>query len=143
LATQSRERARNLLVKALYQWQLAGHDESELRLQFAALAEFDRIDQAFFQDLLQKVIGDTQALDALIAGLAVRSLDQLDAVGRAVLLLALAELKFRPDIPTKVIINEAVKLAKRYGAAESFRFINAVTDKAAAELRPKLKASGA
>jgi N utilization substance protein B len=143
LATQSRERARNLLIKALYQWQLAGHDESELLAQFAALAEFGRIDQAFFQDLLQKVIGDAQALDALIASLAVRSLDQLDAVGRAVLLLALAELKFRPDVPTKVVINEAVNLAKRYGAAESFRFVNAVTDKAAAELRPKLKASGA
>jgi N utilization substance protein B len=143
LATQSRERARNLLIKALYQWQLAGHDESELLAQFAALAEFGRIDQAFFQDLLQKVIGDAQALDALIASLAVRSLDQLDAVGRAVLLLALAELKFRPDVPTKVVINEAVNLAKRFGAAESFRFVNAVTDKAAAELRPKLKASGA
>src|SRR5690606_5799037 len=70
-------------------------------------------------------------LDRAIAKFAARSLAQLDAVGRAILLMALAELRYRPDVPTKVVINEAVELAKRYGAAESFRFVNAVLDKAA------------
>ena len=69
-----------------------------------------------------------------IAQLAVRKLDQLDAVGRAILLLALAELKTRPDIPTRVVINEAVELAKRFGATGSFKFVNAVLDKAAKEV---------
>jgi len=131
----SRERARNLLVKALYQWQLAGHDYAELISQFGALAEYGRIDQAYFGELLRQIIADSEELDALIDRLASRGVDQLDAVGRAVLLLALAELKFRPDVPHKVVINEAVNLAKKYGAADSYRFVNAVTDKAAGELR--------
>lgn len=131
----SRERARNLLVKALYQWQLAGHERTELVSQYEALAEFSRIDQAYFHDLLRFVLDDTEGLDAVIAKYAVRDINQLDAVGRAVLWLAVAELKHRDDVPEKVVINEAVKLAKRYGAADSFRFVNAVADKAARALR--------
>ena len=81
------------------------------------------------------IVDDAPALDALIARHAARGLDQLDAVGRAILLLGLAELKFRDDVPSKVVINEAVELAKRYGAAESFKFVNAVLDKSSRELR--------
>ncbi len=138
-----RARARNLLVKALYQWQIAGHDYAELVDQFGLLAEFRRIDQDYFTDLLRHCIDDSDELDSLIAKFATRGVDQLDAVGRAVLLLALAELKHRDDVPYRVVINEAVKLAKRYGAADSYRFVNAVTDKAAAELRGQVSASGA
>ena len=135
MSSASRERARGLLIKALYQWQLAGHDQDELLRQYADLAEFGRVDQAYFKDLLGRVLADAANLDQVIARLADRGVDQLDAVGRAILLLALAELKFRDDVPVKVVINEAVNLAKRYGAAESFRFINAVADKASRTLR--------
>lgn len=128
--------ARELLVKALYQWQIAGHSVAEITSQFAALADFERCDRDFFGQLLALTIDDAAALDALIASRATRSLEQLDAVGRAILLLGLAELKFRDDVPSKVVINEAVELAKRYGAAESFKFVNAVLDKMARELRP-------
>jgi N utilization substance protein B len=131
----SRERARGLLVKALYQWQLAGHDRGELVAQYSDLAEYGRIDQAYFEDLLERVLDDAASLDELIARFADRGLEQLDAVGHAILLLALAELKYREDVPVKVVINEAVKLAKRYGAADSYRFVNAVTDRAARALR--------
>jgi N utilization substance protein B len=135
MSSGSRERARGLLIKALYQWQLAGHDQDELLRQYADLAEYGRVDQAYFKDLLGRVLADAANLDQVIARLADRGVDQLDAVGRAILLLALAELKFRDDVPVKVVINEAVNLAKRYGAAESFRFINAVADKASRTLR--------
>ena len=135
MSSGSRERARGLLIKALYQWQLAGHDQDELLRQYADLAEYGRVDQDYFKDLLGRVLADAANLDQVIARLADRGVDQLDAVGRAILLLALAELKFRDDVPVKVVINEAVNLAKRYGAAESFRFINAVADKASRTLR--------
>jgi N utilization substance protein B len=138
----TRERARNLLVRALYQWQLAEHDYAELMRQFGGLAEYGRIDQDYFAELLRPCIDDSPALDALIGKFATRGIEQLDAIGRAVLLLALAELKFRPEVPHKVVINEAVKLAKRYGAVDSYRFVNAVADKAAAELRPRGRAAG-
>jgi N utilization substance protein B len=130
-----RQRSRALLVKALYQWQLAGHDYDELVGQYTTMAEFGRIDQDYFRELLRRVLDEAAALDQVIAAHAVRKLDQLDAVGRAVLLIALAELKHRAEVPTKVAINEAVELAKKYGATASFKFVNAVLDKAAKELR--------
>lgn len=118
-------------MKALYQWQLAGHDLAELEKQFSQLPEFTRVDRAYFRSLLGTTVGEAAEFDRAIARFAARSLEQLDAVGRAILLIALAELRHRPDVPTKVVINEAVELAKRYGPAESFRFVNAVLDKAA------------
>jgi N utilization substance protein B len=130
---RSRQRARELLVKALYQWQLAGHTPAEITTQFATVEGFDRCDREYFDALLTTVIDNVAALDAVIAQQAARGLDQLDAVGRAILLLALAELKFRGDVPTKVVINEAVELAKRYGAAESYKFVNALLDRTARE----------
>ena len=134
MGRKSRERARGLLLKALYQWQLAGHDRDELIAQYSELAEFGRVDADYFLEMLAHVLADAEALDRLIADYADRGIELIDAIGRGVLLLALAELKFREDIPTKVVINEAVELAKRYGAAESYRFINAVLDKAAVAL---------
>lgn len=122
-----------MLVQALYQWQLGGHSEEELLAQFAARPEFASCDQNYFRRMLPLVLRDSEALDRVIASLAVRAVEQLDAVGRAILLLALAELKHRRDVPKGVVINEAVELAKRYGAADSHRFVNAVLDKASRE----------
>jgi N utilization substance protein B len=135
MSTGSRERARGLLIKALYQWQLAGHALDELLAQYRELAEFGRADQAYFEELLGRVLTEAPALDPVIAEYADRGLDQLDAVARAVLLLGMTELKTRNDVPIKVVIDEAVKLAKRYGAADSYRFVNAVLDKASKKLR--------
>ncbi|HEX6999770.1 MAG TPA: transcription antitermination factor NusB [Gammaproteobacteria bacterium] len=133
-SARARQHARELLVQALYQWQLAGHDEDVLKEQFKAAPEFGKADDRYFEEMLHAVLADVDALDGLIRRHAARSLAQLDAVGRGVLLLGLAELKHRLDVPTKVVINEAVNLAKRYGAAESFKFVNAVLDKAVREM---------
>ncbi len=142
-SNRPRQRARELTIKALYQWQLAGHTLDELFEQFEQLPEFERIDADYFRDMLALVFEDSAALDAQIARCAVRAIEQLDAVGRAILWLAIAELKYRSDVPTKVIINEAVELAKRYGAPESFRFVNAVLDKTAKELGERSSPPGA
>ena len=134
-ATRARQLARELLVKALYQWQLAGHTPAEITTQFAESEEdYAACDRDYFRDMLATIVEDVVRLDELISRQATRGLEQLDAVGRAILLLGLAELKFRADLPTKVVINEAVELAKRYGPAESFKFVNAVLDKTAREL---------
>jgi transcription antitermination protein NusB len=132
---RARHLARELLVKALYQWQLAGHSVAELAAQFAADEDFARCDRDFFGELLAVTIGGAPELDLIIARHASRGIEQLDAVGRAVLLLGLAELKFRGDVPSKVVINEGVELAKRYGPTDSFKFVNAVLDKSSRELR--------
>lgn len=129
---RARRGARELLVKALYQWQIAGSSEAELHEQFAAEPEFARADRAYFRALLTAILADADALESILAARADRDLAELDAVGRAILYLALEELRSRPDVPTKVIINEAIELAKRYGALDAHRFVNAVLDKAAA-----------
>ena len=135
----ARHLARELLVKALYQWQIAGHSVAEISAQFAAHEDFERSDRDFFGQLLAVTIEDAPALDVVIARQATRGIEQLDAVARAILLLGLAELKFRDDVPSKVVINEAVELAKRYGPAESYKFVNAVLDKSSRELRGAAK----
>jgi N utilization substance protein B len=132
---RARHLARQLLVKALYQWQIAGHSVAELSAQFAADEDFEASDRDFFGQLLAVTIESAPALDTIIARQAARGLEQLDAVGRAILLLGLAELKFREDVPSKVVINEAVELAKRYGATDSYKFVNAMLDRTARELR--------
>jgi N utilization substance protein B len=131
----ARHLARELLVKALYQWQIAGHNVAEISAQFAAHDDFARCDRDFFGELLAVIVDDVAALDAIIARQATRGLDHLDAVARAILLLGLAELKFRQDVPSKVVINEAVELAKRYGSTDSYKFVNALLDKISRELR--------
>ena len=125
-----RREARELLVQALYQWQLAGHSEAELCEQFAEKPEHAGVDWDYFRELLAVVLRDAESLDREIAAQANRSIDRTDAVSRAILLLGLAELQQRGDIPTKVIINEAVELAKRYGPVDCYRFVNAVLDRA-------------
>jgi len=130
-SASARQGSRDLLIKALYQWQLGGHGLKELLEQFALAPEYARIDKSYFRDLLAAVIDNVTTLDSLITTQADRDIRAVDAVGRAVLLLALEELNNRPDVPTKVVINEAVELAKRYGAPDCFRFVNAVLDKAA------------
>ena len=132
---RARRLAREWLVKALYQWQIAGHSVAEISAQVAADEDFARCDRDFFDQLLAVTVEHAPALDGIIARQATRSIEQLDAVGRAILLLGLAELKFRDDVPSKVVINEAVELAKRYGPVDSFKFVNAVLDKSSRELR--------
>ena len=131
---RGRQRARELLVQALYQWQLTDQQSDELLEQFSARTEFLRIDQIYFRELFSAVLCDFKDLDSLISEHADWDHDQLDAVSRAVLLLSLSELKNRFEVPTKVVINEAVELAKRYGPTDSFRFINAVLDSAAKQV---------
>ena len=126
-----RHGARELLVKALYQWQLAGHSEVELRVQFAAMPEYADVDQDYFRDVLAKALRGSETLDLEIAEHGSRSIEHTDAVSRAVLIMGLTELHGRRDVPTGVIINESVELAKRYGPADCYRFVNAVLDSAA------------
>jgi N utilization substance protein B len=124
-----------MLVRALYQWQIADTPAEDLLAQFEADEDFERVDQKHFRSVLAAALADNVTFDSVIAAHATRGTDQLDAVGRAVLLMALAELTHCANVPTKVAINEAVELAKRYGATDSFRFVNAVLDKAARDLR--------
>lgn len=131
-----RGRARELVVQALYQQQITGHSRGELERQFRDRPEYERVDREYFDAALAGACDGQAGFDELIASHADRPVGQLDPVEHAVLLLALWELEARLDIPFKVVINEAVGLARRFGAADGHKFVNALLDRAAPGLRP-------
>jgi len=134
-STGKRSRARLLLVQALYQQQIAGHDKEELLSQFHDRPEYERVDQRFFDEGLTAICDRRESIDENIGRFADRPVSQLDPVERAILLLGFYELESRPDVPYKAVINEAVNLAKRLGALDGHKYINAVLDKAGKLLR--------
>ena len=117
-------------MQALYQQQLAGPSLAELTNQFAEQPGFAKADGDYFKTVLAGILADTGPLDEIIGAHADRDLKQLDPVGRAVLWLACYELIRCPEVPTGVVIDEAIELAKTYGATDSYRFVNALLDKA-------------
>ena len=142
-STGARTRARELLLQALYQKQIAGHDRRELLSQFRDQIAYQRVDQPFFEELLKDISDSQEALEQTIDGLIDRPLDQLDPVEFGILLIGVYELQSRIDIPYRVVINECVNLAKRFGAIDGHKYINACLDAAAQSLREvEVKAEG-
>lgn len=131
----ARTRARELLVQALYQKQIAGHECAELLAQFHEQAAYERVDQAFFDEALPDICNSQQSLEQSIDGLIDRPLEQLDPIELSVLLIGVYELQSRIDVPYRVVINEGVNLAKRFGAVDGHKYINACLDAAAQSLR--------
>lgn len=128
-----RSRSRRLLLQALYQWQLAHAEPGEIEHQFEdSLA---RADREYFCEVLRGVIAQQEAVDACIEPALDRSLARLDQVERAILRLGTYELMHRPDVPYRVVIDEAVELARSFGATDGHRFVNGVLDRLARELR--------
>lgn len=105
-------------------------------MQFAGQRDFALVDVEYFRLLLDEILGDTAALDSLLAERADRPIAQLDPVERGILWLGLTELQRHREVPVKVVINEAVKLAHEFGAQDGHRYINAVLDQLAPVLRP-------
>ncbi len=132
----ARSRARELIVQTLYQMQITGHDEVELKAQFHERPDYQRVDQAYYDEILAAVIAQQAELESRIDEMADRPIDQLDPVEKGILLLGFYELGSKPDVPYKVVINESVNLAKRFGAVDGHKYINALLDKAAERLRP-------
>jgi N utilization substance protein B len=132
---RGRHGARRLLLQALYQEQLAGHDVAALISQFSAGDDFSAVDGDYFRTVLRDVLSRAATLDEMIDGLLDRPIQQLDPVEHALLWIGVSELSSQGDVPANVIINEAVELAKEFGGQGSFRYINAVLDKASKSLR--------
>jgi transcription antitermination protein NusB len=131
----ARRRARRLLLQAIYQWQLGRADAAEIERQFSEDNTWRKIDRPYFRAVLRGVIDDYERLDALLTPHLDRSVSALDQVERALLRMGAYELSSRIDVPFKVVIDEAVALAREFGAEESHRYINGVLDKVARQER--------
>ena len=134
-STGARTRARELLLQALYQQQIAGHVSAELLKQFREQTAYERVDQEFFDEALAAIGKTQESLEKLIEPVVDRPMEQLDPVEKGILLIGVFELQTRLDVPFRVIINEGVNLAKRFGALDGHKYINACLDLAAQNLR--------
>jgi N utilization substance protein B len=131
----SRRRSREFALQGLYQWQLAGTDATTIARELGEAQGFDKVDAEYFRALLDGAVAAAPALEHEIAPYLDRGFAQLSPVERGILLLAGYELKHRLEVPYRVVINEAVELAKSYGGTDGHKFVNGVLDKLAAQLR--------
>jgi|TARA_X000000368_G_scaffold7697_1_gene5942 N utilization substance protein B len=129
-----KQRSRARVVQAIYQWLLSGEDIKKIEQQFLNQKE-GKISKAFFSNLLLNIPKNIAVLEDIILPSLDRSVDELGPTEKAILYLGVYELKFQLEVPYRVVINEAVELAKLYGAEGSFKLVNSSLDKIAPDLR--------
>ena len=127
---RARGAARKLIVQALYQWQLARQAPAEIVAQYATSPDYPRIDHEFFREAIAAICGDGARIDEELARHSDITPERLDPVEHAILSLGIWELMTRPEVPYRVVINEGIELAKRFGATDGYRYVNAVLDRA-------------
>ena len=131
----NRHNARKAAVQALYQWDITQQAAEEIEPNFSQIHDMQNIDRKFLTEVMREVPNTEAELEAAITPFIGREFSSLDPVERAILRLGTYELKYRPDVPTKVVINEMIELAKTFGSDHSYKFINGVIDKLAGALR--------
>ncbi|MCU7844811.1 MAG: transcription antitermination factor NusB [Candidatus Thiodiazotropha sp. (ex Monitilora ramsayi)] len=133
--SQKRSQARRHAVQAIYQWQMVGHDVGEIANQFLEEQDLNGFEVTYFQDLLHGVPKHLDEIDDLLKPALDRAIESVDPVERAILRLGTYELSFKPEIPYRVVINEAVELAKVFGAEMGHKYVNGVLDQVAKQVR--------
>ncbi|MDR0806938.1 MAG: transcription antitermination factor NusB [Enterobacteriaceae bacterium] len=131
----ARRRARECAVQALYSWQLSKNDIADVELEFLTEQDVKDVDVTYFRELFSGAAINAGELDKLMSPYLSRTLDELGQIERAILRVAVYELSKREDVPYKVVINEAIELAKTFGAEDSHKFVNGVLDKIVPRLR--------
>ena len=130
-----RSRARRRALQAIYAWQISGGNSQQLIAQFAHEQAHEVADLEYFEDLVRGVLGERAGLDQALAPFLDRGVEEVDAIERAVLRLAAYELLHRPDVPYRVVLNEAIEIAKRFGSEHGHTYVNGVLDHASAQWR--------
>ncbi len=131
----SRHKAREAAVQALYQWQLTQQAPEQIETHFILDHEMEDVDVEYFHRLVREIPRHLHELDDHITPHLDREMSEVDPVERAILRLGTYEFEFQTEIPYKVILNEAVELAKTFGGEHGHKYVNAVLDKVAAKLR--------
>ena len=121
--------ARRSVVQALYQWELTGQVGAGIEDSFLNDWGLEGVDQEYFKQLIQGILKYTTELDRVLEKCLDRDLASVDPIERSVLRIGTYELQFRPEIPVRVVLNEAIELARVFGAEEGYRFVNGVLDR--------------
>lgn len=130
-----RTQSRRVALQALYQWQLNAEEPATISRQFSEAGLLSGVDLPLFNDLVSQVMNRVEELDDLISPLLDRSVSRIDPVEKNIMRMGAYELQSKVEIPYKVIINECVELAKRFGADESHKYVNGILDKLAQNIR--------
>ncbi|SFR86128.1 NusB antitermination factor [Marinobacter daqiaonensis] len=130
-----RRRARILALQALYHRHFSKSPINDIEAEFMVDNDMSKVDTAFFRDLIRGVHREQRDLDKLIEPLLDRPLDEVDPIELAIVRLGTYELKHRIDVPYRVVINEGIELAKRFGGTEGHKFVNSLLDKLSQRLR--------
>lgn len=132
-----RHRARKSALQAVYQWQMAANPMHQIIQQFRLEQSVDQLDDEYFERLAKGVAEQAESLDQLLATAMERNIEQIDQIERAVLRIGVLELRQCLETPVRVVLNEAVEMAKIFGSGQGTGFVNAVLDRLAHELRPQ------
>ncbi len=135
MKVSARSRARQLAVQGLYEWHLSGNKIDDIAKQCLDAKRGKNIDEPYFEELIYKVSSMAETLNEMLLPFLNREINAIDPVERAILQLGAYELSQKIEIPYKVIINEAIELAKTFGAEQSHKFVNGILDKVAAKVR--------
>ncbi len=125
----ARRKARQFATQAIYQWQVTKDSVANIEHQFLTEQDMSKADVPYFSTLLAGVVANSEKLDAAMSSSLSRKLEELDIVEHAILLIGVYELLMVSDVPPKVVINEAIELAKSFAAEDSHKFVNGVLDK--------------
>ncbi|MBF0751146.1 MULTISPECIES: transcription antitermination factor NusB [unclassified Pasteurella] len=135
--TSARRRARECTVQALYSWAVSGNTAEQVELAFMLDQDMDGVDKPYFRKLFRQAVENMETVDFSITPYIDRGFEELDPIEKAILRLAVCELRFELDVPYKVVINEAIEVAKVFGSDDSHKYINGVLDKIAPALGRK------
>lgn len=131
----ARRNARHYALQAMYQWHMAGDTSHHIEAEFIAHQITKKIDLDYFKELIHGIPREQEALDEQFKSFLPRPISELDPVELAILRIATFEFIHRPDIPFRVVLNEALDLAKKFGSIEGFKFVNGVLDQVARKTR--------
>jgi N utilization substance protein B len=133
--TAQRKKARKLVLQALYQWQISGSSIAKVEAEFRVDNDFDRIDASYFVELFKSIPKEVTELDEAIEPFLDRAKSDVDPVEMNILRMGVYEFKHRLDVPYRVVINEAVELAKLFGGTDGHKYVNSILDKLSLRLR--------
>lgn len=130
-----RRQARHYALQALYQAHMTGDSAHEIEQQFLLHQIKKQVDMDYFKELIHSTLEHQMQIDAHMTPFLKRPIIEIDPIELAILRLSIYELAYRLDIPYRVVINEALELAKKFGSVEGFKFVNGVLDQVARQTR--------
>lgn len=131
----AQRKARRFALQGLYEWQMTHNHAHEIEARTRAENAMHKVDLPYYHMLLSRIVQDAEAIDALLTPLLDREFAALNGVEQAILRIGAFELRDRLEIPYKVVIDEAIELAKHFGATDSHKYINGVLDRLSKQLR--------